>query len=395
MKIVQINATCGAGSTGKICVAVSELLTEKGIENYILYSMGKSDYPLGIKYQNDKYTRFQALYSRIFGNYGFNSYLSTRKMLKELRKINPDIVHLHNLHAHNCNLKILLEFLKRRGIKVFWTFHDCWTMTGYCPHFLMAGCDKWKTGCESCVQRKEYSWFFDKSKKLYNLKRKLFEGLDLTIVTPSEWLAGVVKESFLKGFPVKVINNGIDLSIFKPTESDFRKKYDLEDKYIVLGVAFGWGVRKGLDVFIELSKHLDDNYKIVLVGTNDDVDRQLPQNIISIHRTENQQQLAQIYTAADVLFNPTREENYPTVHMESIACGTPVVTFDVGGCKEMLSETTGISIKKDSVEEALSGIIKICDKTFFSGYEFSENNKKDFSQNSAYQKYIELYEEVN
>lgn len=160
---------------------------------------------------------------------------------------------------------------------------------------------------------------------------------NITIVTPSEWLAGLVKESYLKDYPVKVINNGIDLNVFKPTESDFRKKYALENKYIVLGVAFGWGRRKGLDVFVELARRLDkEKYKVVLVGTDDNVDKLLPENIISIHRTQNQTELAKIYSAADVFANPTREENYPTVNMESVACGTPVVTFNTGGSPEIL-----------------------------------------------------------
>ena len=172
MTVVQINATCGVGSTGKICVGISEILTQNGIENYILYSSKGNGYPLGIRCSDDKYIKLQALKSRIFGNYGFNSSLATRKMIKELDRISPDIVHIHNIHGHDCNIKILLEYFKNKKTKLVWTFHDCWAFTGYCPHYAMVGCDKWKTECKNCPQRKEYSWFFDKSKVNFNKKKE-------------------------------------------------------------------------------------------------------------------------------------------------------------------------------------------------------------------------------
>ena len=390
MKIVQINALCGKGSTGKICVDISKLLTEKGIENYILYSLGKSDYPLGIKFTNEKYLKIQALKSRIFGNYGFNSQYATKKLIKELKKINPDIVHLHNIHSNDVSLEMLFGYLRENQIKVYWTFHDCWAITGYCTHFDMIGCGKWKTGCHSCQLSKEYSWFFDRSKKQYERKKAIFRDIDLTVITPSKWLAGVVKESFLKDFDVKVINNGINLDIFKPTESNFREKYNLQDKKIVLGVAFGWGPKKGLDAFVELSKRLPKNYQIVLVGTDSNVDKQLPSNIISIHRTNNQKELAEIYSASDVFANPTREETYPTVNMESLACGTPVVTFKTGGSPEIIDDKTGIVVDVNDVNSFKNAIIEICE-----GEEITMANcierAKGFEKGDRFKEYIELY----
>lgn len=395
MIIAQINATCGVGSTGKICVSVSELLSKKGIENYIFYSAGSSDYPLGIKYSNEKAVKFQTLVSRIFGNYGFESKCITEKLIKELEKIKPDIIHIHNIHSHNCNLKMLFSYIRKNGIKVYWTFHDCWAFTAYCPHFDMIGCDKWRTGCRSCPQRKRYSWFFDRSAYLYNKKMAAIKDVNLTIITPSEWLASLVKESFFKDFPVKVINNGIDLNIFKPTESNFRKKYALENKYIVLGIAFGWGKRKGLDVFCELVKRLDgEKYKIVLVGTNDNIDKLLPESILSFHQTANQTELAEIYTAADILVNPTREENYPTVNMESVACGTPVVTFNTGGSPEMLDETCGAVVEKNDIDGMYSEIIRICETQPYSRDDCLKI-AESFDKNEKFKEYIKLYEAEN
>lgn len=390
MKIVQINATCGVGSTGKICVAISELLDKQNIENYIFYTQGNSDFENGIKYAKNKYIKVQALKSHIFGNYGFNSICATKKVIKLLKKISPDIVHLHNIHSHDCHLGMLFNYFKNEKIKLFWTFHDCWAFTGYCPHFDMIGCDKWQTECKNCPQRKEYSWFFDKSKALFNKKKELFSELDLTIITPSQWLADLVKQSFLKDYPVKVINNGIDLDVFKPTNSDFRKKYNCEDKFIVLGVAFGWGAKKGLDVFIELSKRLSDNYKIVLVGTNDNIDKQLPENIISIHRTQSQTELAEIYTAADLFVNPTREENFPTVNMEALACGTPVLTFNTGGSPEIIDDTCGAVVPKNDIDGLYSEILRTKSENPYSP-EACIEKAKSFNAEEKFKEYLRLY----
>lgn len=395
MKIVQINATCGNGSTGKICIAVSEQLSKKGIENYIFYSASSSDYPLGIKYANETTVKFQTLVSRAFGNYGFESKGITKRLIKELERIKPDIVHIHNIHAHNCNIEMLFNYIKENKIKVYWTFHDCWAFTGYCPYFDIAKCDKWKTGCYGCPQRRQFSWFFDRSAYLYNKKKSAIKSVNLTIITPSEWLASLVKKSFFKDFPVKVINNGIDLNIFKPTESNFRKKYALENKYIVLGVAFGWGERKGLDVFCELAKRLDkEKYTIVLVGTDDNVDKLMPKNIISIHRTANQTELAEIYTAADVFANPTREENYPTVNMESIACGTPVVTFKTGGSPECIDETCGAVVEKNDIDGMCNEIIRICETQPYSKDDCLKR-AESFDKNEKFREYIKLYKARN
>lgn len=394
MKIVQINATCGVGSTGKICVGISEILAERGIENYILYSYRSNGYAKGIACSDDKYIKVQALKSRALGNYGFNSKKETQRMIAELERINPYVVHLHNIHGHDCDIERLLTYFKKKKTKLIWTFHDCWAFTGYCTYFDLVKCNKWKVKCERCAQKQEYSWFFDQSTKLFEKKKSLFKGLDLTIVTPSQWLADLVKQSFLKDYPVKVINNGIELEIFKPRESDFLKKHNLKDKKILLGVAFDWGKRKGLDVFVELSKRLDrDKYQIILVGTNEMIDKQLPDNIISIHRTQNQEKLAEIYTAADIFVIPTREENYPTVNMEALACGTPVVTFRTGGSPEILDETCGSAVNCDDIDALEREIIRICTEKPYTK-EACIRKSKGFDKNKRFKEYVELYERI-
>lgn len=393
MKIVQINTTCGIGSTGKICAGISGVLTANGIENRILYSCKTDGHPLGIACSDVRYAKIQALKSRIFGNYGFNSKKATEKMIGELDRIQPDIVHLHNIHGHDCDLAALFSYFKENNTKLIWTFHDCWAFTGYCTHFTMAGCDKWQSRCHDCIQRNEYSWLFDKSGSLFDAKKRLFEGLDMAIVTPSEWLAGLVKQSFLKDHPVQVIHNGIDLTVFQPTNSDFRLQYGVENKKLVLGVSFDWGKKKGLDVFVELARRLPDDYRIVLIGTSDAVDEHLPDKILSVHRTQDQRELAGIYTAADVFVNPTREDNYPTVNMEALACGTPVVTFKTGGSPEMLDDTCGSVVSCDDVDAMEREIRRVCEEAPFSA-ERCIAKASAFDKNDRYKEYLELYERI-
>lgn len=394
MKVVQINAVCGFGSTGKICVGISRILSSQGIENYILYCTGSTDYPNGVKCA-EPLPKLQALRSRVLGNYGFNSRRTTRILIRELERIGPDVVHLHNLHGHNCDLELLMDYFREKKTKLVWTFHDCWAFTAYCPHFVMAGCEKWRTGCHHCSQRRTFSWFFDRSRWLYEKKKRAFSGLDMTIATPSEWLAGLVKESFLKEYPVVVVNNGIDLDVFKPTPSDFRQKYGIsQDQFLLLGVAIQWVPRKGADVFMRLARRLDpERFKIVLVGTDDAIDKQLPENIISIHRTANQTELAEIYTAADLFVNPTREDTFPTVNMESIACGTPVLTFHTGGSPEIIDGKTGAAVDCDDEEALYRSIIRIeADRPF--AREDCRAHALFYDENRKFREYAQLYRSI-
>lgn len=391
MRVVQINSTCGIGSTGKIAVSISNLLSLNNIDNEILYSVSGNDCCKGISCGNSKDIKLQALKSRLLGNYGFNSKKETKRIIDEIDAFSPDIVLIHNIHGHDCNLRMLFSYFKENKIKLFWVFHDCWAFTGYCTYFTFVKCDKWKKECRNCPQRKQYSWFLDRSSYLYQQKKKLFSNLDLTIITPSRWLADLVKQSFLKKYPIIMINNGIDLQVFKPILGNFRQEYSISnDKYIVLGVAFDWGMRKGLDVFIELSKRLDKNkFQIVLVGTDDSIDKMLPNSIISIHRTRDQNELSEIYSAADLFVNPTREENYPTVNMESIACGTPVLTFKTGGSPEILDEKTGYVVDCDDIDEMERQIIRICKENIFS-VDDCEAKAKSFDKDLRFKEYIDL-----
>ena len=393
MTVAQINSTCGVGSTGKICVGISRLLTAEGVHNCILYSCDSSGDAPGIACSGRRYRRLQALKSRVFGNYGFNSKRAARRMILELERLRPDIVHLHNIHGHDCDLETLFSYFREHRTKLIWTFHDCWAFTGYCTHFTMAGCEKWKGGCADCPQRREYSWLFDRSRELFAAKKRLFAGLDLTIVTPSVWLAELVRQSFLKDCPVQVIHNGIDLDVFRPTPGTFRQERGLEQKKIVLGVSFGWGEKKGVDVFADLSRRLPDDYQIVLVGTNEATERLIPESTLSIRRTQDQRQLAEIYSAADVFVNPTREENFPTVNLEALACGTPVVTFQTGGSPETIDGTCGVVVACDDLEGLAQEIKRVCEDRPFSTEQCMARGRA-FDRNQRLKEYVELYERI-
>lgn len=324
-------------------------------------------------------------------------FFETKRLMKRIDEIKPEIIHLHNLHDTYVHLPLLFNYIKKHKVPIVWTLHDSWAFTGHCPYFTMAKCDKWKIGCHDCPNYRDYpSSFFDNSKRMWKLKKKWFTGVEnMTIVTPSQWLADLVKQSFLGEYPVRVIHNGIDLAVFKPTPSDFREKYQIrKEKKILLGIAFDWGIRKGLDVFVELSKRLaPERYQIVLVGTDEQVDRQLPTNIISVHRTQNQTELAEIYTAADVFVNPTREEVLGLVNIEANACGTPVITFNTGGSPECINEKSGMVIPYGDIDAMKESIEYICDNSSFSEKDCIAR-AASFDQKKKYREYLDLYETI-
>lgn len=395
MKVVQINPTCGKGSTGKICAEISDLLTRDGIENYILYTNGVSDHPAALKYGTDRAVKRNALKARLEGNYGFNSKAMTRKLIHELERVSPDIIHLHNIHGHNCDIDTLFRYLRSCSAKLVWTFHDCWAFTAYCMYFDAVDCQKWKNGCQHCPMRKKYSLLLDKSRWLYRRKKALFSDLPLTIVTPSQWLAELVKQSYLKNYSVRVINNGIDRSAFQYCPGDFREKHHIPaDKRILLGVAYRWEARKGIGAFIRTAKALEDRCQVVLIGEMDkETKSTLPKNVICIRRTTDRRELAEIYSAADYLVNPTLEDNFPTVNMEALACGTPVVTYKTGGSPEIIDESCGAVVPDNTPDSLVELLRQLCVEMPFSRSACVKRSEA-FDKNEKFEAYIQLYREL-
>ena len=344
MKVLQINSVCGIRSTGRICTDIADVLTANGHECKIVY--GRETVPekykkYAVRIGSNTDVKLHALESRLFDNSGFGSKKATNDFIKWVKEYDPDVIHLHNIHGYYINIEILFNYLKSCNKRIIWTLHDCWPFTGHCSYFTIVKCEQWKAHCSYCVQKHCYpsSILADHCKSNFERKRALFSGIkDMTLITPSKWLADLVSESFLKKYPVKVIHNGIDLSVFKPTESDLRKKYGLTDKKVILGVASVWDERKGLDDFIKLLDLLDRQYQIVLIGLSDRQLKKMPDNVIGIKRTDSVTELAQWYTTADVFLNLTYEDNYPTVNLEAQACGTPCITYRTGGSVESVPE---------------------------------------------------------
>ena len=396
-KLLQINSVVNRGSTGRIAEEIGELAISNGWESYIAYGWesGESKSQT-IRIGNDFDIKMHGLKTRLFDKHGFSSGRATKEFVKQIDKIKPDIIHLHNLHGYYLNIEILFNYLATIDTPIVWTLHDCWPITGHCAYFDFVGCYKWKDVCYKCPQKRSYpgSLWLDRSKENFLTKKKLFNSVkNLTLVPVSNWLADIVKQSFLSKYPIKVINNGIDTNVFQPIKKNiFREKYSLGNKFIILGVAAVWNERKGLKDFLELNKKLDENYQIILVGLTNAQLKRLPQNIIGITRTNNVAELAEIYSSVDVFVNPTWEDNFPTTNLEAMACGTPVITYNTGGSVESVSPETGFIVEKGDVAGLKDKIeqIKQKGKSYYSNA-CVNRAKSLYDKNDRYLEYLHLY----
>ena len=400
-KLLQLNTVVNSTAPGRIAEEIGLIVIQNGWKSYITF--GRNDRPSQsetIKIgRNHWEVKWHGLQTRLFDRHGLASTNATKKLVEKIKEIQPNIIHLHNLHGYYVNIEILFNYLATADIPVVWTLHDCWPMTGHCAYFSFIGCDKWKTQCEHCPQKKGYpaSYLMDRSYQNYRLKKELFTSVSkMTLVPVSNWLTTIVKDSFLKGYPVKTIYNGVDTKAFSPQATDeIRKKYKIEDKFVLLGVANVWDQRKGLNDFIRLSRLLKDDEMIILVGLTNRQINHLPSNILGIRRTENVHQLAELYSLADLFVNPTWEDNFPTTNLEALSCGTPVVTYRTGGSPEALTPETGFVVEQGD----LAGIRKVIDtikskgKTFYSAA-CRERAVNYFNKEERYFEYFKLYEQL-
>lgn len=389
MKIVQINATCGIGSTGRIVEEISDRLCEKGIENYILYSLGSTERRNSYKFSNKFITKFNALLSFIFGNNGFEDFLVTKRVIAKLKKIKPDIVHLHNVHSHDINIKLLFRFLKKVNVKIYWTFHDCWAFTGYCHHFDFISCNKWRNACDNCPEFKKHSFFFDFSKRIFFKKKNSYNLENITIITPSYWMASLVSKSFFSSSQIVTIHNGINLNKFHISASNLRKQLHLETQKIILFVANKFTRNKGILDILFISKNAPKNFTLLLVGDILGLDISEYPNIVHIKNINNIEHLCEIYSIADVFVNPSYEETLPTTNIEALSCGTPVICYNTGGSLETIDDKCGILIDRGDKNKLLNAILEI-EKYCFSK-EDCIRKSKSFDSEAAYKKYLELY----
>ncbi|MDR0958343.1 MAG: glycosyltransferase [Clostridiales bacterium] len=397
MKILLINSVCGVGSTGRICSDIYDVATNTGHICKVAYGRGAAaKIPLSDTYRigSDADVNIHALMSRITDRAGFYSKRATLKFIDWIKDYNPDVIHMHNIHGYYINIEVLFNYLSNADKKVIWTLHDCWTFTGHCCHFDYVGCNRWKDGCGKCTQKRTYpaSYLADSSARNYADKKKLFTSVSaMTLVTPSKWLADLVGQSYLSNYDVKVIYNGIDTDVFKPTSSNFHKRHGLYNTKIVLGVASPWSERKGLGEFVKLSEKLSGDYTIVLVGVTEKQIKTLPKSFVCIKRTDSVIELAQIYSAADVFVNPTFEDNYPTVNVEALSCGTPLVTYSTGGSGECLALTknSGEIVPKGNVTALVNVVMKNINRK-----ETIKIDNAPFNKKTAYEEYLRAYEQL-
>lgn len=405
-KLLQINPVVRVStSTGRIMQEIGELAMRNGWESYVAYSKGRDGIrtcashtiPVGNKWD----TWMHGLETRLFDRHGLASVSATYDFIKQLKEISPDIVHIHNIHGYFLNYPILFEYLSKSGIPVVWTVHDCWLYTGHCYYYSYIQCNKWESGCGDCPQKRKFpaSWWLDRSAQNYQDKREAFTAMPhdkLTIVPVSDWIRREMSRSFLKDYPFRVIHNGIDTDVFKVYDTDeVKQKYGWQGKHILLGVASIWSEEKGLSDFIKLAQRLREDEVIVLVGVTEEQKKILPHNMYGIRRTENIQDLARLYSVADVFVNPTWQDNYPTVNLEAIACGTPVVTYRTGGSVESVTEDTGFIVEQGDVKGLLDSVRVI--EQYGKHYYVDRCRKyalANFRKEDRYADYLKLYEEL-
>ncbi len=396
MKVLIINSVCGIRSTGRICTDLAEVLETKGHECKIAY--GRETVPeefqkYAIRIGTDFNVKVDGIKTRIFDNAGFNSASATKKFLKWVAEYNPDIIHLHNIHGYYINVHLLFAFLKAFGKPVVWSLHDCWAFTGHCSHYFTSKCYKWQTMCDKCKRKHTYprSILLNRARQNFLKKIVLFSSLDnLTLVTPSTWLANEVHNSFLNKYDIHPIPNGVDLEAFRPTESDFRSKYSLENKKIVLGVATAWEKHKGIKRFAELSQKLGDDYKVVLVGMTARQAAEMPSEILALPLIGSISELCEIYTAADVFLNLSEMETMGLTTVEAMACGTPVCVSNFTAIPEVVTSDGGIVLDDYETDTIIKGIETVLAKDFPE----TRKNAFNYEKSAQYNKYLAIYEKV-
>lgn len=389
--LLQINVSANWGSTGKIAESIGLASIRHGWESYIAYGRycnPSQSHLIKIGTKSDTYLHY--VHQRIFDDEGLCSKNATRQLIKTIKDLGPDIVQLHNIHDHYLNYRLLFEYLNRTDIKVVWTFHDCWAFTGHCFHFVTKKCKRWKTQCYGCPLQHEYpKTLLDHSDENFSLKKNLFtKNKNLTIVACSEWMAHFVRESFLQDKPLYVIHNGVDLDIFKAKPNEKVQKI-----FKVLAVSNVWNKDKGIDDILTLRNLLPEDYTMTIVGLNEKQLKKLPLGIKGIQRTQNVQELVKLYSEADVLINPTYADTFPTVNLEALACGTPVITYRTGGSPEAIDERTGVVVEQGDVNGLVEAIYRMKEDPLSSA-DCRKRAEECFDKDKCFEKYVQLYEKL-
>lgn len=394
MKILLLDVNYKSGSTGKIVYDLKQELEKEGHEVLACYGRGKKVEEKSVmKFAYDFETLIHAFLSRLTGLMGYFSYFSTRRLIKEIEKFEPDVVHIHETHSYFMNHLPLIEYLKKKNIKTVWTFHCEYMYTGNCGYAY--DCNKWKNICRNCPDIKRYpkSLFFDFSYKMFLDKKRAFENFNnLTIVTPSKWLKDRTKESFLKNKRVEVIHNGINTEVFKPKDfTHLITKHNIGNKKVILSVAPDIMTdRKGGKWVVKLAEQcINLDYIFILIGVKD-LNEKFPNNVIALGRTENQIELAEYYSLADIFLICSEKETFSMTCAEAISCGTPVVGFKSGAPETIFAEA--IFVDYGDIKELKKQLEKFLnDQEFFYDRRISQEGIKKYSKNKMFKNYLNIY----
>lgn len=361
-KLLQINSVLNTGSTGRIVEQIGQYALSQYWESFVAYgrssNLSKSN---SIKVGNEFDQAMHGLRTRIFDQHGLGSKKTTGELIEKIDSIKPDIIHLHNLHGYYLNYPFLFNYLAMQNAQVVWTLHDCWAFTGHCTCFSDINCEKWKTHCEHCPKKKNYpsSFLLDNSYQNFEIKKDVFNKLsNLTIVTVSQWLGSLVKESILQSHPIETIHNGVDLDELHPLgwSAELDKKHGFSNRKVLLAVATSWGKNKGWDDYIALSKLIPSDYVIVMVGVTQKQMQDLPHQMIGIERTESIKELASLYSHATIVLNLSYQESFGMSTAESFACGTPVIVYNATASPELVTQDTGIVVELKNLQQVIAAI---------------------------------------
>ena len=398
---MQINAVYGVGSTGVIVEDLHKLSLKNGIESYVSYSTtNKSPEEIenGYVIGGTLGKKIHAVLSRIGGKQAYFSSFATKKLIKHIENVKPDIVHLHNLHSNYVNLNLLLDYLGKKDIATVVTLHDCWFYTGGCFHYTAVGCDKWQQSCGNCPKKNQDTpaLLKDNSAKILADRKKYFGKMkNLTMTGVSGWMTDEGEKTVFKGKKTEVIYNGIDTEFFVPTPSDFREKHNLENKFLILALANKWFRPINKKTFDYVCENLPDDSVIVMLGCTESQRQGLPANVLPLDFIKDRDELRKVYSACDVFANCTREESFSLVNVEAQSCGTPVVTYRNTGAQETVDNKCSFSIENGNEKEFFEAIMKIKEL----GKKELSNDcvkwvKENFDRDENYMKYIELYKAI-
>lgn len=398
-KLLQINVAANWGSHGRIAEEIGLEAMAQGWESYIAYGRYANPSQSQLVKVGDLFDHcLHGAQSLLLDRHGLGSCWSTKKLIKEIEQIHPDLIHLHNIHGFYLNYPILFRYLATLDIPVVWTLHDCWAFTGHCAWPIHGHCDRFQEQCCHCpLQSKGYpkSFLLDRSRSNFKRKQRYFRSLkDLHLVTVSRWLESQVRLSFMQDMDIRTIYNGLDTEVFRPTGI---QPVSVTDGHpLVLGVCNAWYDWKGLDDIAQLRELLPDDYEIMVVGVNEDQMHRLPEGITCIRRTDSVNQLAEIYSQADVFVNPSKVESFGMTTAEALACGTPAIVYDTSACPEVVDNNTGRVVPLGDVRALSKAIVDLC----------SQPGRKEmrkacreraislFDRKDRYKEYLHLYDSL-